>query len=414
MAVLFFLGFWSVCLGALWLWKKSLFIATWREPYFADTPVLIESDDWGPGGEFHAERLTQLLSMLATHQDAVNRTAVLTADLVLAVPDVAQIERDGSGQYFRRFLDKDFPAIYHALLEGIQQDTLVPQLHGMEHLNGQAFAELYTKHDPRLASARTTSGWWDWESLDSPLQGHYVDGRSLPTKPITATEANTVITQAMDCFTKMFGYPSLTTVAPCYLWNDEIERSWQRHNIIAIQTAGYRCTGRDQTGNYFQDPPLIRLGNTSRFNQIYLIRNVMFEPVDGKNTAASAFAEAKAAYRQALPISISTHRYNFTRTEQQCEQAISGLNQLLGAIASTLPNVRFLASPELGEFLHHKDAAIFNRFNGRQWPSLIEASLYRKLGAFLYRLYFRHRKLALVGYCTGLIVPAWLICKTST
>ncbi|OQW79964.1 MAG: hypothetical protein BVN35_00880 [Proteobacteria bacterium ST_bin11] len=412
MAVLFFLGFWLMCLAALWLWKKSLFIATWREPYFADTPVLIESDDWGPGGDFHGERLTQLLSMLAKHKDSVNRSAVLTADMVLAVPDIAKIE--STGQYHRRMLDTDFPIIYKALQQGIQQDTLVPQLHGMEHLNGKAFAELCQKQDPRLAIARSNKGWWDWEKLDSPLQGHYVDGSTLPTQAISSVDAKALVANAMDCFAKMFGYPSLSTVAPCYLWNDEIEKSWQQQNIIAIQTAGYRCTGRDQTGHYFQDPPMIRLGSSNRFAQTYLVRNVMYEPVDGKNTPDSAFTEAELAYRQALPVSISTHRYNYTRSEEQCQQAISGLDQLLGQIIGKFPNVRFLASPELGEFLQNKTNHIVNRFNDREWPSLNLASPHRKTSAFLYRLYYRHRKLVLIGYCTGLIFPAWLICKTSS
>ncbi|CAD6878793.1 hypothetical protein [Methylomonas albis] len=412
MVVLFFLGFWLTCIAALWLWKKSLFIATWREPYFADTPVLIESDDWGPGGDFHAERLKQLLGMLSQHKDSVNRSAILTADMVLAVPDVAKI--DATGQYHRRMLDKDFPTIYAALQLGIQQDTLVPQLHGMEHLNGKAFAELCQQQDPRLSTARSSIDWWDWEKLDSPLQGHYVDGRHLPTQAISAEDAQSLVANAMNYFTGMFGYPSLSTVAPCYLWNDDIEQSWQQQNIIAIQTAGYRCTGRDQTGHYFQDPPLIRVGNTNRFEQTYLVRNVMYEPVDGKNTPNSAFAEAEIAYRQALPVSISTHRYNYTRSAEECQQAIAGLDQLLTQISVDLPNIRFLASPELGEFLQHQTDNIRNRFNQRLWPTLKLARIYRKIGAFLYRLYYRHKKLALIGYFTGLFIPAWLICKTSS
>ncbi len=414
MVVLFFLVFWFLALAALWLAKKTLFLATWREPYFSDTPVLIESDDWGPGGDFHAERLQQLLGMLAQHRDVVNRTAVLTADTVLAVPDVAEIEAAATAQYFRRMLDKDFPIIYHAMQQGIAQDTLVPQLHGLEHLNGKAFAALCHQQDERLTNARSTKGWWDWESLDSPLQGHYVDGRSLPTTAIAPSEANEIVSTAMDCFTKLFGYPSLSTVAPCYLWNDDIEYNWQQHKVIAIQTAGYRCTGRDESGHYFQDPPLIRVGTANRFKQIYLVRNVMFEPTDGKNTPQSAFAEAEIAYRQALPISISTHRYNYTRSAEQCQQSIAGLDQLLTQISSKLPKVRFLASPELGEFLQTNPSDIVNHFNQMRWPTLTRASTYRKVGAFLSRLYYRHPKLALIGYCTGLIIPAWLICKTST
>lgn len=410
MAILFILGFWSVCVAGLWLWKKELFISTWNEAYFADTPVLIESDDWGPGGEFHADRLNRLLDMLAQHRDTVGRNPILTADMVLAVPDLEKIAIEG--EYRRKMLDADFPVIYQALKDGIARDLLTPQLHGLEHLNGTGFARLCRENDPRLTAAKTTSDWWDWESLDSPLQGHYVDGSALPTTPVGSAEAQNIIELAAASFRRMFGAPSVSTVAPCYLWNDIIEEQWSKQNIIAIQTAGYRCTGRDQSGRYRQDPPIIRVGHKNRFGQAYLVRNVMYEPVDGKNTSASALAEAEIAYRQAAPIAISTHRYNFTRSETECDDAIAGLNHLLSAITRMYPQVRFLSSAELAESLFGRSPEIINRFNSKRWPSLNMAGSHRKLGAFLYRLYYRHRKLALIGYATGLFVPAWVICKT--
>ncbi|ANE57707.1 hypothetical protein [Methylomonas sp. DH-1] len=410
MAILFILGFWSACIAGLWLWKKELFISTWNEAYFADTPVLIESDDWGPGAEFHADRLQQLLDMLARHRDTAGRNAVLTADMVLAVPDLERIASEG--EYRRKMLDADFPAIYQTLKDGIARDILTPQLHGLEHLNGAAFARLYRQDDPRLAVAKATADWSDWESLDSPLQGHYVDGSALPTSPVDSAEAQNIIELAAASFQRMFGAPSVSTVAPCYLWSDNIEAYWSKQNIIAIQTAGYRCTGRDQSGHYRQDPPIIRVGNKSRLGQTYLVRNVMYEPVDGKNTVASAIAEAEMAYLQAAPISISTHRYNFTRSETECSNAIAGLDRLLSAITDSFPRVRFLSSAELAETLSDQSLEMINRFNGKRWPALNPARGQRKLGAFLYRLYYRHRKLALIGYMTGLCLPAWIICKT--
>ncbi|MCQ8179985.1 hypothetical protein NP603_02580 [Methylomonas sp. SURF-1] len=410
MAILFILVFWSACIACLWFWKKELFIATWNEAYFADTPLLIESDDWGPGGEFHADRLKQLLGMLARHRDAVGRNAVLTADMVLAVPDLEKTAVDG--EYRRKMLDADFPVIYQTLKDGIARDLLTPQLHGLEHLNGAGFARLLRQNDPRLAAAKSSSDWWDWESLDSPLQGHYVDGSTLPTSQLDSAEAQNIVELATASFQSMFGAPSVSTVAPCYLWNDNIEEHWNTQHISAIQTAGYRCTGRDRSGRYLQDPPIIRVGTKNRVGQVYLVRNVMYEPVDGKNTVAGALAEAEIAYLQAAPISISTHRYNFTRSETECNDAIAGLDQLISNIIDRFPRIRFLSSAELAESLLDRSPEVINRFNEKHWPGLTMAGVHRKLGAFLYRLYYRHRKLALLGYATGLCFPAWIICRT--
>jgi len=400
--------FWAASLFFLWKWKKDLFISTWNEPYFSDTPVLIESDDWGPGGQFHSERLNRLLGALTQHRDSVNRPAILTANVVLSVPDLEQIDAN-PGKYFRKTLKTDFPGILNTMLSGMNAGNFVPQLHGLEHLNGRGFSRLWHEQDSRMPLAEKNHLWWDWESLDSPLQGHYVDGSQLPTISIDRTEAEEIIRTATSTFAQTFGYPTLTTTAPCYLWNSQIEEIWSEYEIRGIQTAGYRCIGRDSTGDYIQSPALIRPGQQTPFKQVYLVRNVMFEPVDGKHTVQSALEEAKAAYRQALPVCISTHRYNYTRSEQECLSTVADLSQLLSLISSQLHHIRYLASPELSEFLSQTEKKIVNQFNRTTWDSLQLLPNNKKIGSFLYRLYYRHPKLKLFCFLTGLFIPAGIL-----
>lgn len=403
--------FWLSILLILFFWKRELLVRTWLEPYFVESPVLIESDDWGPGGEFHAERLQALLDALAFHKDSTKRSAVLTANVVLSVPDVPQIV--GAGILSRKMLDRDFGGIHKTMLQGIANGTFVPQLHGLEHLNAEAFVDLCRTSDPRTESARSDTNWWDWEALDSPLQGHYVDGSRLPSRPISREKADQIVTMATDLFTGMFGCPSLTAVAPCYLWNDDIEQSWARHSIKGIQTAGYRCNARDRDGNYVQDKVLIRAGDKNEREQVYLVRNIMFEPVDGKNTPDTAYAEALQAKRQALPLTISTHRYNFTRSAREFTDSLAGLDELLNQLTQNIPDLRFLSSAELAECLLHPESPISNRFNNESFPALKRLDGIEKVGPFLYRLYYRHPKLAKLSYLTGLVIPGWLICKAA-
>ncbi len=405
---------WIACLSLLWLWKKDLFKKTWREPYFHETLVLIESDDWGPGGEIHADRLQSLLECLAQHKDSIGRNAILTADIVLAVPDTAAISNSSPPSYHRRFLEFGFPNIHKAMMEGIRQETLVPQLHGLEHLNGEAFTACYVAKDPRVDQAFSDTGWWDWETLDSPLQGHYVDGSHLPTTPITSDLARDIITKATKTFEQIFGQPSHSTVAPCYLWNHVIAEIWYEHGIRYIQTAGYRCTSRDVDGMYQQDPPLIRPGDQSDGGQCYLVRNVMYEPVDGKNTPDTAFKEAIEVYQQALPITISTHRYNYTRGDEAFDNSLAGLDHLLSHMRDTLPHLRFLSSPELGTAMESSLEPIQNHFSGTKWPPVRRLSDIKKISAFFYRLKKRHPKLLKLCLITGLIIPASIITMLGT
>lgn len=413
MIYLFMCSAWLLTLAVVCAWKYPLFKRTWQELYFADTPVLIESDDWGPGEAFHAQRLLELLACLETHKDSVARSAVLTADIVLSVPDIEKIMADPDKAYHRKVLNEGSPGIYQAMLRGIKQGVLVPQLHGLEHLNGQGFAKLCQQHDSRVVTALASPQQWDWESLDSPLQGHYVDGSCLPTQAISSTQAQALIALATQTFTELFGFASDSTVAPCYLWNSTIEQHWQNHGMSVIQTAGYRCDARDKQGAYHQDRCLLRAGDLSESAQVYLVRNVMYEPVDGNNNAKTAYQEALRAYAQALPISISTHRYNYTRSEEEFVSSLQGLDQLLTAIGSNLSRLRFVSSPELGQqyLMDHTD--IVNNFNGMQWMPLKRLSGLKKLAPFLRRLYYRHPKLVLLAYISGLILPVSLLCRYS-
>lgn len=404
---------WLLTLTVVCAWKYPLFKQTWQELYFADTPVLIESDDWGPGDEFHAQRLLQLLACLETHKDTVNRAAVLTADVVLCVPDIEKIMADPDAAYHRKPLNVVSPDIYQAMLLGIKQGVLVPQLHGLEHLNGQAFAGLCQQKDTRISDALAHPQHWDWELLASPLQGHYVDGSVLPTQAISLEQAQGIIALAVLRFTELFGYASISTVAPCYLWNSAIEKIWQQNAITVIQTAGYRCDGRDQQGAYHQDRSLIRAGDISESAQVYLVRNVMYEPVDGNNNADTAYQEALVAYAQALPISISTHRYNYTRGEDDFVSSLQGLDWLLRAIGSSVARLRFVSSPELGEQMIMEHTDIINHFNESNYLPLKRLSGIKKLAPFLRRLYYRHPKLVWLSYISGLIIPAILLCRYS-
>ncbi|MEZ0154853.1 MAG: hypothetical protein AB9Q22_08130 [Candidatus Reddybacter sp.] len=404
---LLLLIWWTSCLLLLWFWKKTLLQQTWREPYFADIPILFESDDWGPGGQFHIQRLNDLLKTFKQHKDSKGRSPVLTANMVLAVPDIEK-SQGNNADYHRLLLDQGFPELYQAFKTAAEKGCFVPQLHGMEHYNGETLVHLQALLDPRTKEAFSNPGWWDWESLDSPLQGHYVDGGSLPTQAIDRAQASHIIKLASEHFERLFGAPSYSTVAPCYLWNSEIEDEWFKHGIQSIQTAGYRCTGRDSTGHYHQDKPLIRPGEHNPKGQTYLVRNVMFEPTDGNTNAVTAWAETRAAIAQALPVTISTHRYNFTRSETEHKDSIAELNILLQKLI-TLPGTRFLSSPELAQAIDTPGSVLNNPFADCQSAPLNRLQGLPKVAAFLSRLQHRHLKLRKLAVLTGLTLPARLI-----
>ncbi|MDA9981289.1 hypothetical protein N9H39_00820 [Gammaproteobacteria bacterium] len=403
---------WLGCSGALWLWRRELFSRTWHEPYVAGLALVIESDDWGPGESFHTERLDGLSGLLGRYSDSTGRTAMLTAGMVLAAPDTRAIREKGYSSYVRRYLDRGFELLLEAFRRAMQAGTLVPQLHGLEHYYGEGLIRLAAANDERVLKAFRHDEWSDWESLDSPLQGHYVDGTRLPTTPLPRHEQQETVNAAAMAFQRMFGISSSSTVAPCYLWNDTTESIWYEHGIRFIQTAGYRCAGRGEDRTYIQDKQLIRPGDQNDLGQVYLVRNAMYEPVDGRGDD-SCMSEIKQAQRQGLPAVISMHRYNFTRSRREYEMALAGLDRLLSTTAISFQPIRYLSSPELGAWFAGDDNPITDPVTGKSWPELRSLTGLEKTGAFLFRLWYRHAKLRLVTLVTGLIIPLGIFALSS-
>jgi hypothetical protein len=397
--------FWLLLLATLWLAQGGLLRATWREAYADEALLLIESDDWGPGDDGHAERLRALYALLTRHRDSTGRPVVLTADMVLAVPDACAFDSNGSDYYTRRYLDEGWPRLHQTFRDGMQAGVLVPQLHGLEHCHGEAVMQTACA-DAALRERIRQPGWSDWEALPSPLQGHYVDGGKLPTQDLPADAQRERVRLAVVTFQRLFAMPTLSTVAPCYLWNDTTEQVWQEAGIRYIQTAGYRCTGRDRDGRYQQDPAILRAGQRNQYGQVYLVRNCMYEPADGRD-ASGCLRQLRQALRERTPIVISTHRYNYTRDNALFERSLAGLDRILTEFAHINPGRRHLSSPELGAW--YADESLLNTLDGTPLIPIAQARGLRKLSAFLYRLWYRHAKLRLLAVASGLILPAGLV-----
>jgi hypothetical protein len=387
--------------------RSSLLRSIWEEPYISTPVVIIESDDWGPGPISHQAALSDLIHVLENHRDSVGRPVVLTANMVLTIPNARVIKESKFTQYERIPLDKASPEIMTVLKKFIAEGKIVPQLHGLEHYNLNTLMEHAKKGDKRIQSILTEEGWTSWDTLEPHLQRHYHD-RNGSAPEGSVEDHNELVTESTMLFRRLFHHDSLSTIAPCSVWNDETEKAWFDNGIRFIQTEGYRLIGSYSDAKVRKSPRIIRFGTKNDYDQTYLVRNVMYEPAIGRN-AESCWGEIVSAFRQGLPAIISTHRFNFTDI-QKSKKALKDLDSLLTRIDLTYPLRRYLSSPELGESL--EKSSVYNRFieNGRsQWPELHMRSFPEKLEGFFFRLWYRHRKFRFVTICSGLLLPLFVI-----
>lgn len=382
----------------LLLWASVLLafarpmLARWREPVWKNPVLVIESDDWGAGPLAQADVLRRLADLLQRIRDRSGRPALMTLGVVLEVPDGPRIAATDCTRYHALPLtDPRFDAIRAAMLSGIEAGVFSPQLHGQCHywpLSLLAAAQ----GDPVVRDWLTAPEPASTEGLPSPLQSRWVDASSLPSRPLPADAIGQAVAAEAAAYQAVFGHAPQVAVATTFVWNDTVEAAWARAGIEAVISPGRRATCRDAAGQPGCVDAATLTGERSLAGQIYLVRDIYFEPALGH--APRRLAEGlQMRTRQGRACLVETHRFNFL---QAPDASLDALEAGLNAARAACPDVRFISPIELARAIQSRDG---------DW---IETRLGQRLAAWRARLdeIPRFRRLAQL---TGLALPLALL-----
>ena len=97
------------------------------------------------------------------------------------------------------------------------------------------------------------------------------------------------------------------------------------------------------------------LGNRNKYGQYYLVRNAFFEPslTKASDPVGECLSRINIAFRWNKPAIISSHRINYigSLVEKNRSDNLKLLDELLGRIIKTWPDVEFMPSDELGDLI---------------------------------------------------------------
>ena len=159
-----------------------------------------------------------------------------------------------------------------------------------------------------------------------------------------------IINTGTALFSDIWGYDSETFIAPCYTWHPKIEDDLKDAGIIGFQ------------GNRVQRVPVDiatlkvkrryhYLGQQNKSKQIYLTRNVNFEPFESQKTfsLAEISKDIEAVFKYNIPVIIGSHRANYIGriNTKNRDRNLIYLKQLLDYIVSKYEDVEFLSSDQL-------------------------------------------------------------------
>lgn len=346
--------------------------------------VVFESDDWGNAGVSSRTQYDRLLGLglplersiydrfdtlanstdlqmlfdiLSKYRDSEGNVPIITANTVVANPDYAKIRQNGFKKYcfepfnqtLARFSDEHSNA-FELWEQGITAGVFFPQFHGREHLNEALWMNELRKGEGTLTRL----------AFDNRIHGVFTDdvqlrARSREMLYFNSTEQLTLINdalkQGLDMFENIFGYRSKSFIAPRYVWSSSNEHTLSGSGVRYLQGQQFQLIPRHDS-----ETKRKKIRYTSCHNslgQIYLTRNVFFEPVSDKNATEHCLNLIDKAFAANMPAIVSTHRINFMGhlDPDNRDNGLRELNTLLWSIVKRWPDVEFMTSVALGELI---------------------------------------------------------------
>lgn len=338
--------------GVLLAFLRPL-VARWREPVLRQPALVIESDDWGAGPLDQAEALRSLAALLRRVHDCKGRRALMTLGVVLEVPDGARIAAGECADYHALTLaDARFAAVREAIDAGVAGGVFAVQLHGQCHYWPPAL----------MAAARVDAGVRAWlaaaepaatETLPAALQSRWVDASGLPAAALPPDAAARAAAEECANYAALFGRPPQVAVATTFVWNDAVEAAWAAAGVEVVISPGVRATTRDARGRPARVDRTMLTGQRTGSGQIYLVRDVYFEPSIG-HPPQQLVAGLLSRARQGRACLVETHRFNFL---QACDASLAALEAGLAAALAACPTLRFVTPLELARALRERDPA---------------------------------------------------------
>ncbi|MCC7450192.1 MAG: hypothetical protein IT324_22430 [Anaerolineae bacterium] len=348
------------------LYERLRNVAHWR----CQEPVLIfESDDWGferkassavlkqfgtPGERADEaletpEDLDKLYRVLETYQDPTGRPACFVANFITANPDFDAIAASRFSAYHDLPIGlTSAPALQQKWQEGLARKTFYPQYHGRSHIWPELWLQDVRADVPgarALFDARCNLGLSLLQEYPRRYHSEYINwssGQLLTDNALLAW-----VRTGMDYFKQAFGYTSVSTIAPHYLFTNQTCQVWRQLGIHYVQGTNDRAIWRSKPMAHSDNYLRHTLGEKSPTGLCFLTRTVRFEPRLTRTDQDVKHAVQLIDYRLCdhLPIIVDTHRINFTGSHR--DNGLSELAMLLDVIRKYHPYI--LTSVELGQ-----------------------------------------------------------------
>jgi hypothetical protein len=354
--------------------------------------VVIESDDWGSirmssksSYDFFLENgvrvdksnytkydclesnddIEKLFEVLYSIKDIDGSPAVITANAIVANPNFEKISKSNKLEYFFEDISETYKRYsnHDKVLDlwkknGIADNVFYPQFHGREHFNVKKWMLALNSGLLQEEIAFNT------QTLLGLSPSKIEVGSRNSFQYMAALEYNNesekriienITLEGLDLFEKIFGFKSLSFVATAGIRGDHLDKTLFDNGVLYHQ--GGQQLIPTGNGNYKIKNRF--WGDKNEFNQLYWRRNATFEPSRNQDFdwVDSCMSEINLAFKFNKPAVINTHRVNFIGgiEEKNRDLGLKKLNILLCQIVKKWPDVKFMNSAQLGNYISNSN-----------------------------------------------------------
>ncbi len=344
--------------------------------------LVIESDDWGsirmPSREVYdellkksyhpyrdpyikydsmatSEDLESLFSVLRSFYDSQGRPLAFTTNIVLKNPDFERIRKENFQNYYSELFTetmKRYPGCEQSfsLWKGAFEEGLFrPQYHGREHLNVHNWMLSLQEKNPMMLEA-FDYGMISISSMITRGDFNYMEALDFFSEEEKESKY-ALVTEGLALFEEVFGFPSSTFIANCYIWGSYLEEVLAKNGIKCLKGMANQIEPVLEDGQRIYRYVKHFTGTKNRFGMHYLIRNAFFEPslAENENEVDECLRRINIAFRWNKPAVICSHRLNYIGSihPENRENNLEALRELITRIKKRWPEVEFVSSDQL-------------------------------------------------------------------
>jgi hypothetical protein len=350
--------------------------------------VVIESDDWGsvrmPNKDAYitliekgipvnlcpflkydgfetADDFEYLYQTMKSIEDNYGKRPKITANYIMSNPDFESIRQSDFSTYHHISLAQKVEnevgmQNYKSVVLNAQNEKYFhPQLHGREHVNIPLWLQYLNANSKETLIAFDQNVYGISTTITTEKRRSFLPALDYENENEFNDFTRISLLEGQKLFKDFFGYASRSFIAPNYTWDDSVESVLNQMGIEYIQSSRnqFISKGGQVDGVKFRKH---KTGEANINNQIYIVRNAIFEPATVSNKALclqDCFNQISMAFLTRKPAVISMHRLNFmgSLVEQNRADNLKLFKKLIIRLLLKWPDIEFMTTDELGDLI---------------------------------------------------------------